>query len=394
MRSRARRQPPTGGLVDTVTDWDAIAAFDSVLDFFGFVVSGPVVTSLGTEYRRGGCSSTGITVYDSGVPLTKGTDYADETDLQTNAPASGYFRVLPANGYIRLGSSPAGQVTCTASDNNGHDANTAGSIIRAILRDYMQWDASKYNIVELAALDLACTIPIGQLITQDTYVDDLLDTICNTVGACYYFDSLGVFRIFQVADPATKTPDIPISGYTIGGFTANASVTGSGGAGVPNYQIRLQQQENLTVQTSGLAGAATAAWQSWIAQQYRENISTSAACKAKHLLSTELVIPTCFAADGQAESDRRLGLYSVRRDLLDLEIDTELWNTNPLLDWDAVTDFDAVPSFDQLDFTAFRIGQVVPLDLGGRFGYSPKNMLITGITPDLLQKKLTLTVWG
>ncbi|MDA8114983.1 MAG: hypothetical protein M0Z43_09705 [Acidithiobacillus sp.] len=386
--------PPAGGLCDTVTDWDAIAAFDSVADFFGSVVSGPVITPLGTEYRRGGCSSTGITVYDSGVPLTQGADYTDETDLQTNAPAAGYFRVLPANGYVRLGSTPAGQVTCTASDNNGHDANTAGSIIRAVLRDYMQWDTSKFNIPELAALDAACNIPIGQLITQDTYVDDLLDAICNTVGACYYFDGLGVFRIFRVVDPATQNADIPISGYTVGAFKANSSVAGSGAGGVPNYQIRLRQQKNYTVQTSGLAGSSTAAWRSWVAQEYRENVSTSTSCKAKHLLSTEIALDTCFASDGQAESDRRLGLYSVRRDLLDLEIDTELWNTNPLMDWDAVSNFDAVTSFDQLDFTAFRIGQIVPLDLGGRFGYSPKNMLITGITPDLLQKKLTLTVWG
>lgn len=381
--------PPTGGMLDLVTDWDGIAAFDAVTDFFGTVMAGAVVTPLGTEYRRGGCSSTGITVYDAGIPLLQGADYADEADLQANAPAAGYFRVLPSHGYIRLGSLPAGQVTCTAQDNNGNDPHTVGSIMRAVLRDYLLWNASRYNIAELAALDTACPIPAGHLITQDMYVDDLFDALSSSPGACYYFDAFGTFRIFQITDPATRLADITLDSTQIKSITLRSSM------GLPNFQVRLRQQKNWSVQTGGLSGGATANWRAWVAQEYRENLATSSTTATKHPLSLELVGDTCFAADAQSEADRRLALYSIRRDLFDVELfRVDTFNTEPLLDWDGATDFDDILSLDQLDFTAFRIGQIIAVGLGGRYGYGTKHMLLVGITVDLGLQKITLTIWG
>ena len=50
-------------------------------------------------------------VFDRGIALTKGTDYTSVTDLTDNVPAAGTYRVYPAGGYFRLGSTPSGMVT-------------------------------------------------------------------------------------------------------------------------------------------------------------------------------------------------------------------------------------------------------------------------------------------
>lgn len=53
-------------------------------------------------------------VWDAGVALTGGALYTNQADMETNAPAAGQFRAWPAGGYFRLGSAPAGVVTCNA----------------------------------------------------------------------------------------------------------------------------------------------------------------------------------------------------------------------------------------------------------------------------------------
>ncbi|MEI6002746.1 hypothetical protein H3V53_38305 [Paraburkholderia bengalensis] len=52
-------------------------------------------------------------VYDNGVVLTKDADYPDLATLQSTAPTAGHVRCF--QGYLRLGSSPASQVTCDAT---------------------------------------------------------------------------------------------------------------------------------------------------------------------------------------------------------------------------------------------------------------------------------------
>lgn len=356
--------PPSGGAIDLVWDFDGIPDFDAEV-FYNEVVSGPVTTELGTEYRRGGCSATGIELYDSGVALTYGGTYATVADLLATAPTAGQYKVMPAYGYVRLGSSPAGEITCTATDNNGSDANLPGSIIRVILRDYMQWDSTRFNVAELAAIDAASTLQIGHLIQQETYIDDLIDTICNSVGACYYFDSAGVFRIFRIADPTTATPS-----FTLGSEIMAIDMRSA--AGIPPKTVRVKWQKNWTVQNSGLAGSVAADRRAWLANEWRENIANSPAIAAKHLLSDELEFDSSYYEDAQAECDRRLALYATRRAMFDLTIHLE-----------------SFPAFH-----AVEIGQVVAVELEGRYGCTSKNMLITGKQLDLVLEKMIITVWG
>lgn len=55
-------------------------------------------------------------VYDRGAALTKGADYATSTAMQAASPSSGTFITCLAEGYFRLGSLPAGQVTADVTE--------------------------------------------------------------------------------------------------------------------------------------------------------------------------------------------------------------------------------------------------------------------------------------
>lgn len=55
-------------------------------------------------------------VYDQGAALTREPDYADMTEFLTVSPSAGCYRYLNSSTFsgFRLGSSPAGQITCDA----------------------------------------------------------------------------------------------------------------------------------------------------------------------------------------------------------------------------------------------------------------------------------------
>lgn len=53
-------------------------------------------------------------VWDAGVALTRGAAYASQAAMEATAPAAGQYREWLAGGCFRLGSAPAGVVTCDA----------------------------------------------------------------------------------------------------------------------------------------------------------------------------------------------------------------------------------------------------------------------------------------
>ena len=339
--------PPVMGKEDLIAEWDAIADFDAVTDFFGSIING----------------ISGVTVYDSGLLITQGANYTDESDMIANAPAAGQCRVLPDRGYVRFGAIPAGTVTVSCT--GYRTAATIGGITHMILNDYMGWADSRINLTELAAIDAACTIPVGTYVQNADNMDSVLDTLFSSAGACYYFDQLGVFRSFVVKDPATMTADFALSGLQIMGLARENN------DGIPAKLVRIKQQKCWTVQKSGVAGATDAARRAYIANEYRDNVAENITTATKHLLASTLEFTTAFAADAQSEADRRRDIYSVRRDFFKVQIVPELF-----------------------DFTALRLGMCGSLDFTGRFGYTNKKMLLIGITADLANDNISLSFWG
>lgn len=67
------------------------------------------------EVGKGVAPTAAVTnVWVAGVALSAGTAYTSQSDMETNAPSAGQYRVWPGGGYFRLGSTPAGVVTCDA----------------------------------------------------------------------------------------------------------------------------------------------------------------------------------------------------------------------------------------------------------------------------------------
>ena len=264
-------------------------------------------------YQMSDIALSGIpNVYDRGVALTKGTDYTDQTDMETNAPAAGYYRAWLAGGCFRLGSSPAGQVTADGVQGAAAANRTKAQIIKQIV----QIPIAASDCIEQGFIDLdnANSAAVGIYISAETTYAAVLDELCSP-DAWYGFENMGKFCIRRLELPGT-TAITTIDDSKILGMERLA--TNDTGRGVPVWQGNLNYAKNDTVQASDLAASVTDARRQWLKQQYRTVTAPDATVKTAHLLATELNVntPMIDAAAAQTEADRLQDLFGTRRDYL------------------------------------------------------------------------------
>ncbi|WP_157879012.1 hypothetical protein [Pararhodospirillum photometricum] len=145
--------------------------------------------------------------------------------------------------------------------------------------------------------------------------------------------------------------------------------------GVPPYRVDLQYLRCWRTQDEPAAGV-TSDRKAFLSKEYRTKTALNGAIKTKHLLSpvmtrtTLLVVPE----DAQAEAERLLALYGVRRDYVRVTV-----------------------RFGQGDFGLFGaidIGQTVNVRTT-RLGYSAgRNLIVLGIVAYAHRQVLVLDLWG
>lgn len=310
-------------------------------------------------------------VWVNRVPLVKGSAYADQTDMETNAPNSGEFRYRLDGGYIRLESAPNGSVTTDSVEGADAAARTVGQIARRIL-EYT--DVGSLEIAGDDVLDTFNAAEAGMPISGGTArsAAGVLDELLATIGA-YWGESPSGGIVFGVVDAPAGTPVESFTEDDIISLTRRS--TSDPGSGVPCWRVLLRYQKNGTVQTGDdlAAGTATPEAAAWAGQAYRTVVTEDATVKDVHRSAPELEITTLFATkvDAQAEADRLLALRGTRRDMYDLRVAFSY--TSP----------QAVQLGDVVEITYDRFG----LDNGQLF-------LVVSVEYDVSGQFIELGLWG
>ena len=197
-------------------------------------------------------------VYDRAEELTQEADYATEADLLTpaNEPSPGCYKVYPAGGYFRLGSSPAGQVTCDIVEGTTAADRTPAQLYKRCL-ERKGYTSADWSASDLTTLDTAAGYVSGVMVEGSTTYAAMFDQIAGSVWGWWGIDRTGVFRIKQLLAP-TGTP--------VASFTANKLVDGNPpqkiqtndpGRGLPSYRTVVQYKRNYTIQRAYVLDGAT-----------------------------------------------------------------------------------------------------------------------------------------
>ena len=305
-----------------------------------------------------------LNAFDGGAYLTKATDYLSLSDMYAYDPPAGQWRAYPPLGLIRLGSTPINTLSVSVVESWDHLDNTAAGLVQRILTEKGMTD---WVSADFTALNQDNAGSIGIVVEGDETTASLLDRICASVGAWWGFDALGRFRIARFEAPggspvATLTDDLIIDAER------------QPETQMPFWSVKVKADINYIPQDkNGLAGVVPEDRAAWLKEAAREQKAENATVKATRLLAEEITYDTSLngISIAQAEAARRLNLYAVRRDVVNLTL------ANP-----------------QGYYTTLDLGSVINL-ASPRLGYGTgRLMTITAVGVDYQQNTLDLVCWG
>jgi hypothetical protein len=243
-------------------------------------------------------------VYDMGVALTAGTNRANNAAMQATAPAAGAFDTCTSEGLIRLGSAPAGQVTCDAYIG----ASAANRTVAQLIKDIAFTMGVSAYAADITALDTLNNAVVGIWVNEDRTALSTLDELAESIGACYYFDRLNQFRMALV-DVPYGAPSLSISIHDI----INLRSIPANDQNVSVYKITLNYLVNeVTQQGSDLAGSVSVARRSYLKKKVRTIIYEDASMLAYSKLANKKIVNTRLTTyvDAANEISRLSSLYA------------------------------------------------------------------------------------
>lgn len=305
-------------------------------------------------------------VYDQGIELSRGVDYSDVATLLSVAPAAGEYRCF--GGYFRLGSRPVGLLTCDAVESSMATDNTVGQVL---LRLALQAgvDAGDVDLDSIDLLDLANSAECGLYVDVDRPCTECMDEVGASAGAYYGFDRFGLFRVGRLGAPGS--PVVTLDEINI--IEIEKVSSRDSDRGIPVYRVNLDYKRNYTLQDqTSLAAAVDETRLAELQIDYRKVVAEDLGVLNKHRLAPELgrVTQLIDPVAAQAEADRLLALYGVRREVFDVKVRLDDGLIN-LLD----------------------IGVTVEVDYY-RFNLSSKRLLVIGLELDAQVNRASLTLWG
>jgi hypothetical protein len=273
-------------------------------------------------------------VYDSGVSLDFDADVTSFDAIQQRVVPAGEYATCLARGYIKLGSTPIGQVTVDLHGDAGFPgepwsdddpwsdatlwqagagpATLAGHVALKILLEYARIPYTEIDELSFTAVDVAVNRTVGIYIAAGEVrsLEDVLSDIGLSSGIVVGTNKMGKFAAFRLDLNAAPT-------FT---FTADQIIEIDREAlpyGVPWFEWSLGYQRAWTVQSgTEIAGNVPAEHRQFVGQEFRFAKSHSSHIRAAHWTSRPTpLIETVLTerSEAQSEANKRLQFYDLTR---------------------------------------------------------------------------------
>ncbi|MGI4886096.1 MAG: hypothetical protein ACRYFR_14160 [Janthinobacterium lividum] len=302
-------------------------------------------------------------VRDRGIILTYAGDVAD---IRTANPGANQYVTQLSGGYMRLGSTPAGQITADVQGDNA-DGFTTNSALLALkilksklgVYSFSSADIDEGSFARVAAVLMGAG---GLYIDGDVTGSDVLDALLNNSGAYWTFTRQGMLFAGIVRTP--DMPTIDVRNIDIQGLTVKEVIP-------PAWRITVGYAPATQVQSeTDLAGGVTSDVQNFVTQAYRTVTAEDSSVRQRNALSNELVFNTNLASldDAKALLARLVAIYSVKRTVYQVTVYNALYR--------------------------YFVGDTANL-VYDRYGLSAgKPFLVVGISENAASIETTLELWG
>lgn len=338
---------------------------------------------LNTNYyfaRSTGAST--LTLHPTQADATNNTNIIDITTVGSGTHNISNNRTLASKvdeasdstgSWIRLGTSPTGQVTANFIGGLNEGAFTPNYNTAKVLENIVLdagLPAGEISSSDVTALGAANDGQVGIYINDQSSVLQAMSQIANTAGAWFGFDATGTLRMGQLTAPiGSAVLELNDSNIIdIERRTPRDLVT-------PTWRVTVKYAKNWLVQTSDFAGSAPLTTRQRVGQEWRSASDSDVNVKTQWLNAQDYVRETLFSnlngTEAAAEATRLLALYKVPRDIFDVTIPLEVFVSA------------AVEMMSIVNLTLNRFG----LDAGRKYR-------VIGITYELAVREIILSLWG
>ncbi|KQT13996.1 hypothetical protein ASG40_19410 [Methylobacterium sp. Leaf399] len=309
-----------------------------------------------------------IIAYDGGLALTNAGDTATLAALTAATIPAGSYRTCLALGLIRLGGTPARAVTADVVAGAAAANRSSARIVQAMLAD-AGVPAGSIDTASFDALHTAAPAINGIRVQGDVTVMTAIGQVLRGVGAWIITTAQGLYQVGRFTGPTTM-PVASFANWQLRGDVERLA-TGSDDTGIPTWRVVVRYRPIGVVQGEGdLVGAVSAARRAANAQQWREAVAENPATKARWLTARVLTVETGLAnlVEAQAEANRLLALFSVKRALWRIRVDSRF-------------------------AIGVELGETVSLTLP-RHLLTGGNLVVTGRVDDASANRVQLDLWG
>lgn len=310
-------------------------------------------------------------------------DAANLAALQAASITTGQYATCLAAGKIRLGSDPGAAVTVDLQGDKrgGTYRYKAADLANELLVQVAGIDSGDVASADVAALNTANSAAVGFWSDGETTVQAALDQVLGAVGATWWVDADGSFRMARLEAPA-GSPAATFKRFVLDAAAASTDAdivaierlaATDPTAGLPVQRVNLSYRRHWLVQTAdGLVGIAAATGQPYT-REWRTATSADATVAVLHALAPSLDLESLLtdATAAATEAARLQALYGTRRDRY------------------------RVTAYVSAALAASAVlGGVVQLELP-RFGLDAgKLFVVTGRTWDARARRIVLDLWG
>ena len=249
-----------------------------------FNISPIVEDSATAKYRASYLPCAISAVRDNGIPVA----YADHN-----------------NGSFTLAANPVGQVTCDAVANTYDTMPTACGYLSSLK------NISINSLINFGTLQASAKI--GLYVTNSETVWDLINQLCESIGAIPSFNELGQLDLVHIPHAGNAEITLTDDDIELDGFAQNSVIKPA--------NLQLNYAQNWTIQSNLIDDAAvlSPALRERYSREYLQiDINNNAPNAEKQIINTLLV----NQSDAQAEATRRGILWANQR---------ETWRFNALM---------------------------------------------------------------
>lgn len=335
-----------------------------------------------------GTVETPADMFDSGVALTTGTVYSDLAELLSTAPDPGESRTwkgdVDSGAYVRLGSSPTGEVTASCDEATSNANRRIARIVARMIEGATDLTVSTDDLTDFD--DHAGSQGGYWSGTDEVILGAAVDQVLASIGAHWFGGKNGLIRIGWLADP--------MIGPVVGPFyqaqiTDLQRITPSDAEGSTLIWSVTQHYAGLDTVLTGtqVAGSVSDARRAYLAHEYRSTTWDDEGVLFAHPSARTFEVFSAIYDQSQAgnEAKRVRNLRKEPREFFEMEIDG--------FDTDAVDDLTA----------SLELGSLVRIlgdDASGATAYPrygiPMDQYYIIISLDTLprQRAMKVGVWG